>query len=51
MAFRLEVGGGEGGTGTNQFAIVFVFMLHIKCQVPSSRGSLIITKTKGITDR
>ena len=29
----------------------FVLMLYIKFQVPSSSGSLVLTLTKGVTDR
>ena len=31
--------------------IFFVLMLHIKFQVPSSSGSLVLQQTKGATDR
>ena len=30
--------------------LFFVLMLHIKFQVPSSSGSLVLQPTKGITD-
>ena len=33
------------------FHLFFVLMLHIKFQVPSSSGSLVLQPTKGITDR
>ena len=29
----------------------FVLMLYIKFQVPGSSGSLVLTQTKGVTDR
>ena len=31
--------------------LFFVLMLHIKFQVPSSSGSLVLQPTKGVTDR
>ena len=31
--------------------ILFVLMLYIKIQVPSSSGSLVLQPTKGVTDR
>ena len=34
--------------GPNTCSLIFVLMLHIKFQVPSSSGSLV---TKGVTDR
>ena len=65
--FFLGRGGGGGGrerekggrrripTGKNTKTIgirlFFVLMLYIKFQVPSSSGSLVLTQTKGVTDR
>ena len=34
----------------NRYSL-FVLMLYIKFQVPGSSGSLVLTQTKGITDR
>ena len=31
--------------------LFFVLMLKIKFQVPGSSGSLVLTQTKGVTDR
>ena len=31
--------------------LLFVLMLYIKFQVPGSSGSLVLTQTKGVTDR
>ena len=31
--------------------LFFVLMFYIKFQVPSSSGSLVLTQTKGVTDR
>ena len=31
--------------------LFFVLMLYIKVQVPDSSGSLVLTQTKGVTDR
>ena len=58
------LGGGEGGGGrgggrrgmptrkkTIGIRLFFVFMLYIKFQVPGSSGSLVLTQTKGVTDR
>ena len=52
-----EGGGGGGGREKRGFQrkkkkpIFFVLMLYIKFQVPDSRGSLVLTQTKGVTDR
>ena len=35
----------------NSCSLIFVLMLYIKFQVPSSSGSLILQPTKGVTDR
>ena len=44
-------GGGGGGSVVIPICIrlLFVLMLYIKFQIPSSSGSLILTETKGIT--
>ena len=48
-------GGEEGGGGSNRknicIRLFFVLMLYIKFQVPGSSGSLVLTQTKGVTDR
>ena len=60
-------GGGGGGGGEGQrrgfsteknktqktigIRYFFVLMLYIKFQVPGSSGSLVLTQTKGVTDR
>ena len=48
-------GGGGGGILTEKKTIgirlIFVVMLYIKFQVPGSSGSLVLTQTKGVTDR
>ena len=42
----------QGPTEKNiHFPLFFVLMLHIKFQVPSSSGSLVLQPTKGVTDR
>ena len=38
-------------TKTIGIRLFFVLMLYIKFQVPGSRGSLVLTQTKGVTDR
>ena len=52
--------GEEGGAGLgfqpkkikyNSYWLIFVLMLCIKFQVPGSSGSLVSTKTEGVTDR
>ena len=35
----------------NTCSLIFVLMLYIKFQVPSSSGSLVLQPTKGVTDR
>ena len=50
------VGGDEGGKGvttekTTGIRLVFVLMLNERFQVPGSSGSLVLTQTKGVTDR
>ena len=54
----VRVGGGGGGAGgiltekkTIGIRLIFVVMLYIKFQVPGSSGSLVLTQTKGVTDR
>ena len=64
--FFLGGGGGGGGGGgqrgrfqpkknhkkkNNRYSLIFVLMLYIKFQVPCSSGSLVLTQTKGVTDR
>ena len=59
--FFLGGGGGGGGVGiptekkentkNNRYSLIFVLMLYIKFQVPGSSGSLVLTQTKGVTDR
>ena len=64
--FGWLVGGGRGGGGGgegeeeiptekkpyNKYSLIFfVHMLYIKFQVPGSCGSLVLTQTKGVTDR
>ena len=51
-------GGGDSDQKTKQkkkkryvFAYFFVLMLYIKFQVLGSSGSLVLAKTKGVTDR
>ena len=47
-------GGGGGGAamvGSNMYSLIFVLMLYIKFQVPSSSGSLVLTETKEIMNR
>ena len=50
-------GGGVRGGGFQpkknnmDFAYVFMLMLYIKFQVPGSSGSLVLTQTKGVTER
>ena len=55
-------GGGERGAGggfkpdkntkkTIGIRFFFVLMFYIKFQVPGSSGSLVLTQTKGVTDR
>ena len=51
-------GGGRGGFQTEKkhkktigIRLFFVLMLYIKFQVPGSSGSLVLTQTKGVTDR
>ena len=59
-------GGGGGETGkqegiptekkkktkiTRGVRLFFVLMLYIKFQVPGSSGTLVLTQTKGVTDR
>ena len=55
-----ESGGGGGGfqpktkkkhNKTIGIRLYFVLMLIIKFQVPGSSGSLVLTQTKGVTDR
>ena len=53
-----ERGGEEGdsnqkkeNTKNNRYSLFFLFMLYIKFQVPGSTGSLVLTQTKGLTDR
>ena len=58
-----KIGGGTGGVGegggggfqpkkkTTGIRLFFVLMLYIKFQVPGSSGSLVLTQTKGVTDR
>ena len=42
----------QGPTKKNiRVRLFFVLMLHIKFQVPSSSGSLVLQPTKGVTDR
>ena len=43
--------GGGGLVHSNMYSLIFVLMFYIKFQVPSSSGSLVLTDTKGITDR
>ena len=46
------VGGGGWGRGVQYvFPYFLVFMFYIKFQVPSSSDALVLTETKGITDR
>ena len=35
----------------NRYSLIFVLMLYIKFQIPGSSGSLVLTHTKGVTDR
>ena len=35
----------------NTCSLIFVLMLYIKFQVPTSSGSLVLQPTKGVTDR
>ena len=52
-------GGGRRGIPTEKkntkkiigIRLFFVLMLYIKFQVPGSSGSLVLTQTKGVTDR
>ena len=44
-------GGGGGGGRSVVICLFFVFILYIKFQVPGSSGSLVLTQTKGVTDR
>ena len=51
-------GGGEGGFQPEKktkeiigICLFFVLMLYIKFQIPGSSGSLVLTQTKGVTDR
>ena len=52
-----EKGGGGGfhpkkkTQKNNRYSPIFVLMLYIKFQVPGSSGSLVLTQTKGATDR
>ena len=54
-----ERGGGGGGHSNRKknpqqtigIRLFFVLMFYIKFQVPSSSGSLVLTQTKGVTDR
>ena len=56
---EVERGGGERrGIPTEKktqkiigIRLFFVLMLYIKFQVPGSSGSLVLTQTKGVTDR
>ena len=54
---RLMGGGGEGGfrpkreNKTICIHLLFMLMLYVKFQVPSSSGSLVLTQTKGVMDR
>ena len=41
----------QGPTKKNTFRLFCVVMLHIKFQVPSSSGSLVLQQTKSVTDR
>ena len=51
--------GGEDGdsnrkkenTKNYRYSLIFMLMLYIKFQVPGSSGSLVLTQTKGVTDR
>ena len=43
-------GGGEGMVRSNMYSLFCAYFLY-KFQVPSSSGSLLLTQTKGITDR
>ena len=46
------VGGGGGGVHSNiMYLLIFCAHVLFKFQVPSSSGSLVLTETKGITDR
>ena len=38
-------------TKNHRYSLIFVLMLYIKFQVPGSSGSLVLTQTKGVTDR
>ena len=56
--FFLGGGGERGGGGRFQpektigiRLFFFVLMLYTKFQVPGSSGSLVLTQTKGVTDR
>ena len=33
------------------YSLIFVLMPYLKFQVPSSSGSLVLTQTKGVTER
>ena len=46
--------GGSNRTKTQKtigIRLFFVLMLYIKFEVPGSSGSLVLTQTKGVTDR
>ena len=45
--------GGGGGIPTEKYmySLIFVLMPYLKFQVPSSSGSLVLTQTKGVTER
>ena len=45
------VGGEEEGDSNIGIRLFIVLMLYIKFQVPCSSGSLVLTQTKGVTDR
>ena len=48
MGVRGDEGAGDGGS--EMYSLIFVLMLFIKFQVPSSSGSLVLTET-GIPNR
>ena len=51
------MGGGGGGDSdqykkiNNRYLLIFVLLRYIKFQVPSSKASLVLIETKGVTER